>query len=77
MNPENERREAKAHLMFLASRETVLAAGDGFGGEIATRFGLVGHPSFRSGVRADARFGPPWLGGPHSASEQSVRRGFG
>ena len=58
--------------MFLAERETVLAAEGGFGGRLATRFGLVGHPSFRSGAKTDARFGLPWFGCPHSAPEQSA-----
>ena len=67
----------EAHLMFLASRETVLAAGGGIGGRVATRFGLAGHPSFRSGPRADARFGLPLFGCPHSAPEWIVLRGYG
>ena len=62
----------EAHLMFLATRETVLAVRGGIGGRVATRFGLAGHPSFRSGSRADARFGLPLLGGPHFAPSQSV-----
>ena len=67
----------EAHLMFLASRETVLAVRGGIGGRLATRFALAGHPSFRSGVRADARFGPPLFGWSHSAPEQIVPRGLG
>jgi hypothetical protein len=67
----------EAHLMFLATRETVLAAGGGIGGGVATRSALAGLPSFRSREpRADARFGPPWLGCPHSALEQTVLRGL-
>jgi len=62
--------------MFLAERETVLAAGGGFGGGVATRYALAGRPSFRSGPREDARFGLPLLGCPHSASERSVLRGL-
>jgi hypothetical protein len=58
--------------MFLATRETVLATGGGFGGGIATRSGVARRPSFRSGPREDARFGPPWFGCPHSAPEQSA-----
>jgi len=63
--------------MFLAERETVLAVGGGIGGRVATRFGLVGHPSFRSGLREDARLGPPLLGCPHSAPESNALRGLG
>ena len=66
----------EAHLMFLATRETVLAAGGGIGDRIATRSALAGLLSFRSGLRADPRLGPPRLGCPHSAAEQSVLRGL-
>jgi hypothetical protein len=65
----------EAHLMFLATRETVLAAGGGIGGRLATWSAPVGLPSYRSGVRADARFGLALLACPHSAPEQSVLRG--
>ena len=67
----------EAHLMFLASPETVLAAGGGIRGRLATRSALAGLPSFRSGTRAETRFGPPWFGWPHSAAEWSVLRGLG
>ncbi len=69
--------EGEAHLMFLATRETVLAAGGGIGRGVATRFGVARHPSFRSGSREDARFGLPLFGCPHSAPERSVLRGLG
>ena len=65
----------EAHLMFLAERETVLAAGGGIGGRLATRFALAGLLSFRSGSREDARFGLPLFGYPHSAPEWTVLRG--
>jgi hypothetical protein len=58
--------------MFLAERETVLAARGGFRGRVATRFGFVGHSSFRSESREDARFGLPLFGCPHSALEWSA-----
>ena len=69
--------EGEAHLMFLASPETVLAAGGGIGigGRLATRSALAGLPSFRSGLRADARLGLALLVCPHCAPEQSVLRG--
>ena len=67
----------EAHLMFLATRETVLAAGGGIGGRVATQSGVARRLSFRSrDPRADARFGPPWLGCPHSAAEWNVLRGL-
>jgi hypothetical protein len=62
--------------MFLASQETVLAAGGGIGGGVATRSGVARLPSFRYGTREDVRFGLPLLGCPHSAPEQSVLRGL-
>ena len=68
--------EGEAHLMFLASPETVLAAGGGIGGGVATRFTLAEFSSFRSGLREDAGFSPPWLGGPHFAAEPSALRGL-
>jgi hypothetical protein len=67
----------EAHLMFLATRETVLAVGGGIGARLATRFALAGLSSFRSGSRADARFGLPLFGCPHSAPEWSALRGLG
>ncbi len=66
----------EAHLMFLATRETVLAAGGGIGGGLATRSTPVWPPSFRSGPRAEARFDLALLACPHSAAEQSVLRGL-
>ncbi len=66
----------EAHLMFLATRETVLAAGAGFGGPIATRSGVALLPSFHSGTRADARFGLPLLGCPHFAPELNLIGGL-
>jgi hypothetical protein len=59
--------------MFPRSGETVLAAGGGIGGRVATQSALAGLPSFRSGSREDARFGLPLLGSPHSAPESALR----
>ena len=67
----------EAHLMFLASRETVLAAGGGIGGGLATRFALAGLFSFRSRGREESRLDLPLLGIPRSAPDQSVLRGLG
>ncbi len=63
--------------MFPRSGETVLAVRGGAGGGFATQSAPAGLPSFRSGVREDARLGLPLLGSPHSAPEQSVLRGLG
>jgi hypothetical protein len=61
--------------MFLASPETVLAAGGGIGGESRLGFPWLGLPRFSPERREDARFGPPLFGCPHSAPEQNRTRG--
>ena len=67
----------EAHLMFPATPETVLAAGGGIRGRLATRSALAGPPSLRSGVRADARLIPALLAGSPSALEPDVFRVLG
>ena len=69
--------DGEAHLMFLATRETVLAVGGGIGGRVATRSAVARLLSFRSGTRADARFGLALFACPHSAPEWIVLRGLG
>jgi hypothetical protein len=62
--------------MFLATRETVLAAGGGFGGDSRLGPPWLGVPHSAPERREDARFGLPLLGCPHSAPEWSVLRGL-
>jgi len=63
----------EAHLMFLATRETVR---DAFGLRVGAdaRLGLpwLGIPHSAPEQSEDARFGLPLLGGPHSAPARNV-----